>query len=66
MSNFCEIEKLVELFNPTRDEHSDSENEEEAVTDVQQPKDGANTETSKGKCTAHQTFSVLVTDNFKL
>lgn len=56
MSNFCEIEKLVELFNTKKDENSDSENEEEPVTEEQR-KNGTHTEANKGKCNIHLNFS---------
>lgn len=42
MSNFYEIQKLVELFNPKKDDNSDSESDADAenfATGVEKPKE---------------------------
>lgn len=49
MSNFFEIQKLVELFDSKRDEHSDSEGDGEAAS-IQHDAEGEKPKTSKGQC----------------
>lgn len=48
MSDFYQIEKLVELFNPNKDENSDSENEDETVGDEEYKQQECKTKTNKG------------------
>lgn len=43
MSDFCEIQKLVELFNPKKNEDSDSEPEDPAnITSAEKPNNKQN------------------------